>query len=70
MNDDKLKVSKSIKDTVVNTYQKIENGVVGTYKAIENGVVNSSKKIENKFVDTFIEEVDNQNDGGNSNEKK
>lgn len=37
---------------------KVEDVLVGAYKNIENGVVGGYKKIENKFVDTFLEKVD------------
>lgn len=52
-----LKTGK-IGETVVKGYKKIEDDVVGGYKAIENGVVKGYKKIEDKFVDTFLEKVD------------
>ena len=40
------------------TPKAIENTVVGAYKAIENGVVGTYKKIEGKFVDAFLERVE------------
>lgn len=43
----KLKTPKAVEDTVASAYKRIENGVVGAYK-----------KIEDKFVDTFLERVD------------
>ena len=52
----KLKTGK-VGEAVVGAYKKIENGVVGGYKKIETGVVGGYKNIENKFVDTFLEEV-------------
>ena len=45
-------------DKVTGTYKKMENGVVGGYKIIENGVVGGYKKLEEKFVSTFLEKVE------------
>jgi len=39
---------------------KVGEAVVGAYKKIENGVVGGYKNIENKFVDTFLEEVEEE----------
>lgn len=47
-------------DTVVDVYKKIENEVVGGYKKIEDCVVGSYKKIEDKFVDAFLEKVEDK----------
>ena len=54
-----LKTGK-VGEAVVGAYKKIENGVVGGYKKIETGVVGGYKNIENKFVDTFLEEVEEE----------
>ena len=45
---------------VVDGFKAIENGVVGGYQAIENGVVGGYKKIESKFVDAFLEKVEDE----------
>ena len=54
MTEYKMKTPKIVEDTVVKAYKGIENGVVSAYK-----------KIEDKFVDTFIEKVE-QSDDANS----
>lgn len=43
----KLKTPKAVENTVVKAYRRIQDRVVGAYK-----------KIEAKFVDTFLERVD------------
>jgi len=45
---------------VVDGFKAIENGVVGGYQAIEDGVVGGYKKIEGKFVDAFLEKVEDE----------
>ena len=45
---------------VVDGFKAIENSVVDGYQAIEDGVVNGYKKIEDKFVDVFLEKVDDE----------
>lgn len=55
----RLKTGK-IGESVTGAYQKIEDGVTGAYKKIEDGVVGAYKKVENKFVDTFLEKVDEE----------
>lgn len=50
-----------IGEVVVGAYKKIENGVVGGYKNIEAGVVGGYKNIENKFVNTFLEKEEDEN---------
>lgn len=52
MSQYKLKTPKAVEKAVVGTYRKIETGVVGAYK-----------KIEDKFVDTFLEKVDEPESG-------
>ena len=52
----KLKTGK-VEEIVVNAYKKTENGVVGGYQAIEDAVVGTYKKIEGKFVEKFLEEI-------------
>ena len=54
-----LKTGKTA-EKVVGAYKKVEHGVVGGYKKIENGVVGGYKKIEGKFVDAFLEKVDDE----------
>lgn len=49
----KLKTAKKIEATVVGTYKKIKTGVVGAYK-----------KMEGRFVDAFLEKVDESADDG------
>lgn len=58
----KLKTGK-IGEAVTKGYKAIENGVVGGYKAIENGVVGGYKRIEKSFVERFLEEVGENEDG-------
>ncbi len=57
MSEYRLKVGKTA-ENVTEAYQKVENTFVGGYKKIENTVVGGYKKIEEKFVDTFLEEVE------------
>lgn len=47
MSQYKLKTPKGMEETVVGAYKKIESGVVGAYK-----------KIEGRFVDTFLEKIE------------
>jgi len=47
----KLKTPKAIENTVIKAYKSIENGVVGAYK-----------KVECKFIDTFLERVEQPGD--------
>lgn len=63
MSEYRLKTGK-IGEKVTGAYQKIENGVVGGYKKIENAAVGGYKKIENKFVETFLEKVEEDENGG------
>lgn len=55
------KAYQKAEDTVVGTYQKIENGVVDAYQKVEDTAVGGYKRIEQKFVDTFLEEVEDGN---------
>jgi hypothetical protein len=54
-----LKTGKTA-EKVTGAYKKIENGVVRGYKKIESGVVGGYKKMEDKFVDAFLEKVEDQ----------
>lgn len=47
-----------VEEKVVNAYKKIETGVVSGYQAIEDAVVGTYHKIEDKFVEKFLEEVE------------
>lgn len=58
----KLKTGK-IGKAVTKGYKAIEDGVVGGYKAIENGVVSGYKRIEKSFVERFLEEAGENEDG-------
>lgn len=60
MSEYKLKTPKGVEDTVVGAYKKIEDAVVGTYKKIEDGAVSGYKSVEKKFVDAFLEKVDDE----------
>ena len=57
MSEYRLKVGKTA-ENVTKTYQKVEDAFVGGYKKIENTVVGGYKKVEEKFVDTFLEKVE------------
>lgn len=61
-----LKTGKTA-DKVVGVYKKIEHGVVGGYKKIENDVVGNYKKIEDKFVDAFLEKIEDEDEGSSRN---
>lgn len=54
----KLKTPKGMEEGVVGAFGAIEDGVVGTYRKIEDGVVGAYKKIEGKFIDAFLEPVE------------
>ena len=60
---------KAIEEGVVSGYKAIENGVVGGYKAIEEGVVKGYKHIEKSFVERFLEEVGENEDGTEREDK-
>lgn len=60
MSEYKLKTPKGVEETVVGAYKKIEDAVVGTYKKIEDGAVSGYKKVEKKFVDAFLEKVNDE----------
>lgn len=62
MSEYKLKTPKAIEKAVTGSYQKIERGVVGSYQKVEAGVVGAYKKIEQKFVDTFLEKIEDKED--------
>ena len=64
----KLKTGKVAK-TVTKGYKAIEDGVVGGYKAIEEGVVKGYKRIEKSFVERFLEEVGENEDGTERKDK-
>lgn len=53
----RLKVGR-LGQAVVDCYYNIEYMAVSAYKAIEHGVVDHYKKIEQAFVETFLEETD------------
>ena len=61
MSEYKLKPSRQA-EAVVGAYKKIEGAVVGGYHKIEDTVVGGYKKIEGKFVDTFLEKAEGEND--------
>lgn len=58
MHQYKLKIPPGV-DKVIEDYEKIRDGVVGAYETIENVVTGTYQRIEDKFVDTFLEKVDN-----------
>lgn len=60
---------KAIEDGVVGGYKAIEDGVVGGYKAIEEGVVKGYKRIEKSFVERFLDEVGENEDGTDRKDK-
>lgn len=62
MTEYKLKTGKAAK-AVAKGYKAIEDGVVGGYKAIEQRVVSGYKRIEKSFVERFLEEVGENEDG-------
>lgn len=64
MSEYKFKVPKQA-GAVVGAYHKVEDTVVGAYKKVEDTVVGGYKAIEKKFVETFLEQVD---DGGQGTE--
>lgn len=68
MTEYRLKTGKVAK-AVTKGYKAIEEGVVGGYKAIEEGVVNGYKRIEKSFVERFLEEVGENEDGSERNDK-
>ena len=53
----RLKIGR-LGEALVNGYYDIEYTVVSAYKAIEHGVVDRYKKLEQAFVETFLEETD------------
>lgn len=65
MSEYKLKTPKQA-EAVVGAYHKVEGAVAGVYKKVEDTVVGGYKAIEKKFVDTFLERVDNVPDGETS----
>lgn len=64
----KLKTGKVAK-AVTKGYKAIEEGVVSGYKAIEDGVVGGYKRIEKSFVERFLEEVGENEDGTEREDK-
>ena len=52
----RLKKTKT-EESIVNAYKRMEESIVTRYLAIENAVVGAYQKIEEKFVDTFLEEM-------------
>ena len=63
MSEYKLKTPKQA-EAVVGTYKKIEGAVVGAYKKVEDAVVGGYKAVEGKFVDAFLEKVEDGQDSG------
>ena len=68
MTEYKLKTGKVAK-AVTKGYKAIEEGVVSGYKAIEDGVVGGYKRIEKSFVERFLEEVGENEDGTEREDK-
>lgn len=68
MTEYKLKTGKVAK-AVTKGYKAIEDGVVGGYKAIEEGVVKGYKRIEKSFVERFLNEVGENEDGTEREDK-
>ncbi len=68
MTEYKLKTGKVAK-AVTKGYKAIEEGVVSGYKAIEDGVVGGYKRIEKGFVERFLEEVGENEDGTEREDK-
>ncbi len=64
----KLKTGKVAK-AVTKGYKAIEEGVVSGYKAIEDGVVGGYKRIEKSFVERFLDEVGENEDGTEREDK-
>lgn len=65
----KLKTGK-VAEAVTKGYKAIEDGVVSGYKAIEEGVVSGYKRIERSFVERFLEEVGENEDGSEKSPKE
>ena len=65
----KLKTTK-VEKSVVEAYKKLERSVVESYFAVENAFVGAYQKIEDKFVDTFLEEVTDENENDNENKEQ
>ena len=61
MSEYKLKTPKQA-EAVIGAYKKIEETVVGAYKKVEDSVVGGYKAIEGKFVDAFLEKVEDSPD--------
>lgn len=68
MTEYKLKTGKVAK-AVTKGYKAIEEGVVSGYKAIEDSVVGGYKRIEKSFVERFLEEVGENEDGTEREDK-
>lgn len=68
MTEYKLKAGKVAK-AVTKGYKAIEEGVVSSYNAIEDGVVGGYKRIEKSFVERFLEEVGENEDGTEREDK-
>lgn len=51
---------------VAGAYQKVEDAVVGAYKKVEDTVVGGYKAIERKFVDAFLEPVEDEGQNGDA----
>lgn len=49
---------------------KVAEAVTKGYKAIEDGVVSGYKRIERSFVERFLEEVGENEDGKSPKEQK
>lgn len=57
----RLKKTKT-EESIVNAYKRMEGSIVKGYQAIEDTVVGAYQKIEDKFVDTFLEEVTDEDE--------
>lgn len=55
-----------VEGTVVSGYHRVESAVTGAYKKVEDTVVGGYKAIEKKFVDAFLERVEDETGGGDA----
>lgn len=60
----RLKNQMKVEDGKVTGLDPIGNAVVGTYFKIQDGVVGAYKRVEDRFVDTFLEPVEDDEDDG------
>ncbi len=49
-------------ESIVRAYKQMEESIVRSYFAMERAVVGRYQKIEDKFVDTFLEELSNEDE--------